>query len=271
MSSAGEKSSPRAGSVEWEVPGTPEAVWDAIATGPGISSWFVPTEVEERVGGAVAFHLGGGIESTGVVTGWEPPHRFAYEEPAWNPPAPALGTEFLVEALSGGTCRVRVVHSLFTSSEEWDNQLEGMETGWKLFFGVLGAYLEHYRGQRAASIRLLRCVPGSETDFWKALTGALAPVDAAGNTMKIVAPGLRPFTGTVERTAERPDGHDLLLVLHDPTPGLALFATHALGGDQVYVSVSFYLFGDDASAVAASAEPLWQAWMDAQIGPEAGT
>ena len=30
--------------AEVEVPGTPEEVWQAIATGPGISSWFVPTE-----------------------------------------------------------------------------------------------------------------------------------------------------------------------------------------------------------------------------------
>jgi hypothetical protein len=29
--------------VEVEVPGTPEQVWQAIATGPGVSSWFVPT------------------------------------------------------------------------------------------------------------------------------------------------------------------------------------------------------------------------------------
>ena len=26
--------------VEVEVPGTPEEVWQAIATGPGISAWF---------------------------------------------------------------------------------------------------------------------------------------------------------------------------------------------------------------------------------------
>ena len=33
--------------VEFEVPGTPEEVWQAIATGPGISSWFVPAEFDE--------------------------------------------------------------------------------------------------------------------------------------------------------------------------------------------------------------------------------
>ena len=31
--------------AEVEVPGTPEAVWRAIATGPDISAWFVPTEL----------------------------------------------------------------------------------------------------------------------------------------------------------------------------------------------------------------------------------
>ena len=38
----------RAIELEVEVPGTPEEVWRAIATGPGISSWYVPHTVEER-------------------------------------------------------------------------------------------------------------------------------------------------------------------------------------------------------------------------------
>ena len=36
--------------LEIEVVGTPEEVWQAIATGPGISSWYVPHTVEEREG-----------------------------------------------------------------------------------------------------------------------------------------------------------------------------------------------------------------------------
>src|SRR5688572_23525631 len=100
--------------LEFEVPGTPEQVWQAIATGPGISSWFAPTEVEEREGGAVTFHLGPGMDSSGIVTGWEPPRRFAYEERDWSANAPPLATELLVETRSGGSCVVRIVHSLFT-------------------------------------------------------------------------------------------------------------------------------------------------------------
>ena len=55
-------------------------MWEAIATGPGISVWFVPSEVDGREGGDVVFHLGPDMDAPGTVTGWCPPERFAYEE-----------------------------------------------------------------------------------------------------------------------------------------------------------------------------------------------
>ena len=57
MSVKQEASGRRSVQVEFEVPGTPEEVWQAIATGPGISSWFVPAEFEERDGKPVAVKL----------------------------------------------------------------------------------------------------------------------------------------------------------------------------------------------------------------------
>ncbi|HZI89887.1 MAG TPA: SRPBCC domain-containing protein, partial [Candidatus Polarisedimenticolia bacterium] len=48
--------------VETEVPGTPEEVWKAIATGPGITSWFVPTQLEERAKGSMTLSFGPGME-----------------------------------------------------------------------------------------------------------------------------------------------------------------------------------------------------------------
>ena len=69
--------------TEIEVPGTPEEVWEAIATGPGIACWFVPAEVDEREGGEIVTHHGPYGDSRGVVTAWEPPRRFAYEEREW--------------------------------------------------------------------------------------------------------------------------------------------------------------------------------------------
>jgi hypothetical protein len=97
--------------VDLEVPGTPEEVWKAIATGPGISSWFVPAEFEERDGKPVALtvNFGPGMEARSVVTAWDPPRRFANESGGWMPGAPPIANEWSDEPLpvrrSGGRNR----------------------------------------------------------------------------------------------------------------------------------------------------------------------
>lgn len=74
----------RAIDLKVEVPGTPEQAWDAIATGPGITAWMQPTDVEEREGGTFSYDMGTGTGRIyGTVTGWDPPRRFAEESP-WN-------------------------------------------------------------------------------------------------------------------------------------------------------------------------------------------
>ncbi|HVR23208.1 MAG TPA: SRPBCC domain-containing protein, partial [Candidatus Polarisedimenticolia bacterium] len=90
--------------VEVEVPGTPEEVWQAIATGPGISSWFVPAEFEERDGKPVAVKLnfGPGMESRSVVTACEPPRKWATQSDGWVPGSPPIANEWSVEARGGG-------------------------------------------------------------------------------------------------------------------------------------------------------------------------
>ena len=92
------KEPPDAGpcSIEFEVPGTPEEVWQAIATGPGISSWFVPTEIEERDGKPVAVkvNFGPGMEPRSVVTAWDPPRMFSRTAAGWLPGSPPIATEW---------------------------------------------------------------------------------------------------------------------------------------------------------------------------------
>ena len=121
MSVKKDASGRRSVQVEVEVPGTPEEVWQAIATGHGISSWFVPTEVVAGEDGRPArfvANFGPGMDSLAEVTAWEPPRRFATESMDLGPDAPPISTEWIVEARSGGTCVVRVVHSLFASSDQ---------------------------------------------------------------------------------------------------------------------------------------------------------
>src|SRR5262249_39507806 len=125
MSVKKEPSGRRSVQVEVEVPGTPEEVWRAIATGPGISSWFVPTRSEERAGGEVVSNFGPGMDSPSTIILWEAPKRFVAEGSMGG--SPTVATEWTVEARAGGKCVVRVVHSLFASTDDWGNQLDGLE------------------------------------------------------------------------------------------------------------------------------------------------
>src|SRR5947208_810577 len=129
MSVKKEASGRRSIQVEVEVPGTPEQVWQAIASGPGISSWFAPARFEESDGLPVALTLtlAPGIETRAVVTNWDAPRKFATEGESWFPGSPPIANEWTVEARAGGVCIVRVVQSLFASTDDWDDQLIGAE------------------------------------------------------------------------------------------------------------------------------------------------
>ena len=248
--------------VEVEVPGTPEEVWQAIATGPGVSSWFVPTEVEERDGVPIAVrgNFGPGMESLATVTEWDPPRRFAAKSEDLGPNAPPVATEWIVEARSGGTCVVRVVHSLFASGDDWDNQLEGWEHGWPGFFRILRLYLTHFRGQRCSASQLGGVDSEPKSKTWAVLTGSLGLAGATKGQQVRTPAGAPPLAGLVERVGEDAYPEELLLRLDEPAPGIAHLFAMDMGG-QVYLSMRFYLYGDRAPAAVARNEPVWQAWL----------
>jgi uncharacterized protein YndB with AHSA1/START domain len=259
MSVKKEASGRRSVQVEVEVPGTPEEVWQAIATGPGISSWFVPTEFEERDGKPVAVKLnfGPGMESRSVVTAWDPPRRFAAEASGWSPGSPPIADEWSVEARAGGVCVVRVVHSLFASTDDWDNQLEGTESGWPGFFRILRIYLTHFRGQRSAMMQWMAPAAGTETEAWETLTAAVGLKRVSAGQRWTAPSGVPVLSGVVEHVSQSPG--NALVRLDKPGPGVAALGAVDYGGSMV--TLSFYLYGDQAAGTVARVTPLWQAWI----------
>jgi uncharacterized protein YndB with AHSA1/START domain len=270
MSVKKEASGRRYVEVEVEVPGTPEEVWQAIATGPGISAWFVPAEFEERDGKPVAIKLnfGPGMESSSPVTTWDPPRRFAAQSDGWVPGSPPIADEWSVEARAGGTCVVRIVHSLFADTDDWDNQLEGTESGWPGFFRILRIYLTHFRSQRSAMMQWMAPAAGTEAEAWGTLTAALG--------LKGVSPG-QPWTapasvpalsGVVEQVSLSP--YNALLRLDKPGPGTAALGAVNFGG-QSMVTLNFYLYGDQAAATVVRETALWEAWIQKRFPTPAET
>jgi len=247
--------------VETEVPGTPEEVWQAIATGPGITSWFVPTQLEERAKGSMVMNFGPGMESKAEIQEWDPPRRFTAEnKEGMGPGSPAMATEWTIEAKAGGTCRVRVVHSWFASTDDWDKQFESVEKGWPAFFLVLERYLAHFRGQPCTQVQLMVFAPGPKEKAWTAITQPLG-LAAASIGQTVTSSGDAPRLAAVVEQAGSKANLDLTLRLEKPAPGTARLMAVTMGS-QVCVSVQLYLYGDGAGAIAAREEPVWQAWLD---------
>lgn len=261
MSVKKEANGRRSISVEVEVPGTPEEVWDAIASGPGISKWFVPAQVDPHVGGKMELNFGPGMDSASEITAWDAPRRFtAINKDGLGPNSPEMATEWTVEAHAGGTCTVRVVHSLFTDTDEWDKQLGGTETGWPSFFVVLRMYLAHYRGQPGAHFQVMVPVEGTTVEAWRTLMGKLGlPALAVGTKIQSQA-GTAPLTGTVERIKPEPPSNEIVVRLDAPVSGAAILQTAGFGG-QTYFFGSFYFFGPRATE-GLKAEKEWQDWLE---------
>jgi uncharacterized protein YndB with AHSA1/START domain len=245
--------------LEIEVPGTPDEVWRAIATGPGITSWYVPHRVVEHEGGAASARFGSGpeMEVAGRVAAWEPPHRVVFDG---GDGVEGFAFEWLVEARDGGKCIVRLVNSGFGNGDEWDDQYDAMTEGWKMFLTNLRLHLGHFAGQTAATSLPGAVWPGTSDSAWARLCAELGiPADPiVGDRLDLNATDGPALGGIVADVAST----RITLVVDNPAPGTALIAAEAMG-DVAQVSVWSYLYGPIADAATERDEPLWQSWLDA--------
>jgi uncharacterized protein YndB with AHSA1/START domain len=260
MSVKKESSGRRSIQVEVEVPGTPEEVWRAIATGQGISSWFVPTQLEEREGGKMLMNFGPGMDATATITKWNPPLEFAAESSHLGENAPPVATEWFVEARGGGVCIVRVVHSLFSDSDQWDGELEGTESGWPTYFRVLRLYLGRFAGMYGGSMIAMGSSADSESATWEKIIENLNLHSIKTGQPCNTGSGAPRLSGVVESHSKQ-SPHFLIMALNEPVSGIALIGANNCGG-QVLVSASLYLYGNKAADIIPKQQEAWQTWMN---------
>jgi uncharacterized protein YndB with AHSA1/START domain len=237
--------------VSAEVTGTPEEVWRLIATGPGVSTWFVPADVEPRVGGTIVQRHGatGAEVSHGTITVYDPPRRFAYEE---SFEGRTMATEFLVEAQSGGTCVVRIVtHGLTAGDAGFES---GLVSGWTQALAVLRVHLASFAGRPAASSRLWTFHDAPLDEAW---TGAMRRIGLEhvrmGDRVERLGHGHPPLAGVVELV--QPHGV-VVRVAGDHAGVLSLIATDF--GGRTAVVVDRYVYGDDAAGGADAERRAWE-------------
>jgi hypothetical protein len=68
---------------------------------------------------------------------------------------------------------VRVVHSWFADTDDWDKQFESVEKGWPAFFRILQRYMTRFRGQPCTQVQLMAFTPGPIEKVWSAFAQPL--------------------------------------------------------------------------------------------------
>jgi uncharacterized protein YndB with AHSA1/START domain len=243
--------------LEIALDATPEQVWDAIATGPGISSWFVPTEVRhDDTGHHIRQDFGAGFVVDGRVTAWEQGRRFAYGEAQAEPsgqerPAgPSYAFEFLVEGRAGGSTVLRFVQSGFlTDRDGWETEYDSFRNGWAMFFATLAAYLEHFAGRPVHNVVTMGFSPLAPDQAWNVFHGALglAGRPSVGDRVRLTPDGLPAIGGVVDLATPQ------FLGVRSAD---ALYRFGAEGTSGCGVSAYHYFFGDSADPTSA-----WQDWL----------
>lgn len=263
--------------LEIEVPGTPEAVWQAIATGPGVSSWYVPHTIEPVAGGAMTASFGESPEMqvNGRVAAWDAPNRLVLDG---GDPSEGLVFEWLVEASDGGSCVVRLINSGFGQGDEWDDQYDAMHEGWLIFLSNLRLHLAHHAGEAAVPSLPMTYVPVDAETAWETLAEALGlpPTADEGAEVATAGDGVPRLAGTVTSIAN-PNAIDrtakYLLRLAEPLPGTAFIGAESHGG-MAGLSIWTYLYGSEAEGVATSISGEFQRILDevaAGFAPDEGS
>ncbi|MDX6594296.1 MAG: hypothetical protein QOJ13_3492 [Gaiellales bacterium] len=242
--------------LEVRVPGTREEVWEAIASGPGITAWFVPATVEGRADGEITMDFGSGMVERGRVTAYEPPKRFVYESGSQD--GATLVHEWLVDAGTDGACTVRLVNSGFGEGDSWDDRYFGMEAGWRLFLENLRLFRAHFPDMRCASVIVNAVAAGGRENAFAAYLEGLG---LEGDEH------VRTTTGPVleGRVVGRFPGM-LTVLTETPHPGIVFLASEGRG-DRQFVSFYGYFFGEGAEHAAARARSEWEQWLHERFSP----
>jgi uncharacterized protein YndB with AHSA1/START domain len=183
---------------EIEVDATPEEVWNAITTGPGMDAWFMgKNQVEPGEGGTVRTELPG-FSFEGTITTWEPPTRLAERSPEGEDGS-IHAFEYLVEGRDKGSTVVRWVHSGFLG-DNWEAEYEGLSEGDPMYFDKLAKYLTYFRGRFATPVNVFGPQVKDREHAWEVFRGSLglSGPPALDDRVRLTPAGLPVLEGVVD-------------------------------------------------------------------------
>ena len=232
--------------LETTLPARPDQVWEAIATGPGIDSWFMGrNEVEPREGGVAAMDTGG-RRAEAMITAYEPGKRFATRTAAAED-GRFMAFEYLIEARDGGSTVLRVVHSGLLG-DDWQDEYDALRRGWPFHLHTLREYLTHFPGRAGVPVFAVASPGGQPVQEVRAalIRGLSLPAPVVVGARAHAEPaGLAPLDGEVVWS----DDERIEVRTAD-----GIYTFHGSAG---LVLMFHHLFGPAPDG----AEAAWQQWL----------
>ncbi len=162
--------------VSFDVAASPADVWAALTDAEKLMSWFpLQSKVEPGPGGQIWLSWDGHFDGALRILEWEPERRLrttwpVVETATEDSPSVETDLEWTIEANSGGTTTVRMVHSGFPTGETWDELFESHRRGWTYELQSLRHYLGHHKGCARRIARVRRQVEDLQArDIWDRL------------------------------------------------------------------------------------------------------
>ncbi|HEX2315688.1 MAG TPA: SRPBCC domain-containing protein [Thermomonospora sp.] len=243
---------------EIAIDATSDQVWRAVTDEEELTRWYADqARVVPGEGGTVtvAWENEDGSMAEGVsrVAVWEPGRRLRLidqnteEFPDLDEPTVQ---EWTIEARGGRTV-LRLVHSGFPETDDWDGVYDSTDHGWDMFLHSLRHYLERHPGEPRAAVVATGPLPADATTAWDAFAKTWG---VTGGGFRATLPTGEDLSGTV--LLERPG--KALLASVDELDGGLLFVTLEMG--SLWASLAAY--GDARSRLDA----LGGHWRSAMLG-----
>ena len=231
---------------------TPEQAWEAWADPEKIAQWFVDRATgEAKRGGTMTWFF----DKFGYVLPYEildavPGELIIYR---WEPPEGLPGILEVRIAQEGGATAVRVIQSGFREGAEWDDEYQGVNSGWKIALGILKFYLENhftrgktmtlvFRPAKFAYERVLKYfLEPAKLAQWLSVSGAIGK---AGEMCELVLRDAGRLTGRVLAITDRE-----VMLAWDEVGGVLELKAFPMGPQRV-VGVRVMSWGLNAEEIA---------------------
>jgi len=191
-----------------ELDASPEDVFRAVTIGTELAKWLAPearsTAPDGEKKGSIWISWGEGMSVEHEIEIFDAPKRIRHPSGKNRETKAPLYADWSIEAREGGKTTLRLVHSGFSASADWDNEFEAHARGWRLMLQNLRQYFARHAHEPAVHVAFMSNVESPRASIWKSLLDKLgvSAKPKLGDQFRFTTPKGDVVTGVVDLVTE---------------------------------------------------------------------